>query len=93
MNNTMIRVNGFEPSEYECITGEKSEIPASVVITVEDKAIAKAILGMFKDKVSKTAVLQMREIEAFARGYNELSDSIKEAWGEESEEKHNGAVR
>lgn len=93
MNNTMIRVNGFESSEYECITGGKSEIPASVVITVEDKAIAKAILGMFKDKVSKTAVLQMREIEAFARGYNELSDSIKEAWGEESEEKHNGAVR
>lgn len=35
----------------------------------------------------------MKEIEAFARGYNELSKSIEAAWGEESEEKHGGVVR
>ena len=35
----------------------------------------------------------MKEIEAFARGYNELSKSIETAWGEESEEKHGGVVR
>lgn len=35
----------------------------------------------------------MKEIEAFARGYNELSKSIETAWGEESEEKYGGAVR
>ena len=68
-------------------------IPPSVVIKVEDKAIARAILELFKDKVQKTGVLRMKEIEAFARGYNELSKSIETAWGEESEEKYGGAVR
>lgn len=93
MNNKMISVNGFVKREYEDILEKKGVIPASVVITVEDKAIARAILELFKDKVQKTGVLQMKEIEAFARGYNELSKSIETAWGEESEEKHGGVVR
>ena len=93
MNNTMISVNGFAKREYEDVLEEKGVIPASVVITVEDKAIARAILELFKDKVQKTGVLRMKEIEAFARGYNELSKSIETAWGEESEEKYGGAVR
>ena len=93
MNNTMISVNGFAKREFEDVLEIKGVIPASVVITVEDKAIARAILELFKDKVQKTGVLQMKEIEAFARGYNELSKSIETAWGEESEEKHGGVVR
>lgn len=93
MNNTMISVNGFAKREYEDALEKKGVIPASVVITVEDKAIARDILELFKDKVQKTGVLRMKEIEAFARGYNELSKSIEAAWGEESEEKHGGAVR
>lgn len=93
MNNTMISVNGFTKREYEDVLEKKGVIPASVVITVEDKAIARAILELFKDKVQKTGVLRMKEIEAFARGYNELSKSIETAWGEESEEKHGGVVR
>lgn len=93
MNSTMIRVNGFAKREYEDVLEKKGVIPASVVITVEDKAIARAILELFKDKVQKTGVLRMKEIEAFARGYNELSKSIETAWGEESEEKHGGVVR
>lgn len=93
MNNTMISVNGFTKREYEDVLEKKGVIPANVVITVEDKAIARAILELFKDKVQKTGVLRMKEIEAFARGYNELSQSIETAWGEESEEKHGGVVR
>ena len=93
MNNAMISVNGFAKREYEDALEKKGVIPASVVITVEDKAIARDILELFKDKIRKTSVLQMKEIEAFARGYNELSKSIETAWGEESEEKHGGAVR
>ena len=93
MNNTMISVNGFAKREYEDVLEKKGVIPASVVITVEDKAIERAILELFKDKVQKTGVLRMKEIEAFARGYNELSKSIETAWGEESEEKYGGAVR
>lgn len=93
MNNTMISVNGFAKREHEDVLEKKGVIPASVVITVEDKAIARAILELFKDKVQKTGVLRMKEIEAFARGYNELSKSIETAWGEESEEKYGGAVR
>ena len=93
MNNTMISVNGFAKREYEDVLEKQCVIPANVVITVEDKAIARVILELFKDKVQKTGVLRMKEIEAFARGYNELSQSIETAWGEESEEKHGGVVR
>lgn len=93
MNNTMISVNGFAKREYEDALEKKGVIPANVVITVEDKTIARAILELFKDKVQKTGVLRMKEIEAFSRGYNELSKSIEAAWGEESEEKHGGVVR
>ena len=56
MNNTMISVNGFAKREYEDVLEKKGVIPASVVITVEDKAIARAILELFKDKVQKTGV-------------------------------------
>ena len=87
MNNTMISVNGFAKREYE------DALEKNGVITVEDKTIARAILELFKDKVQKTGVLQMKEIEAFSRGYNELSKSIEAAWGEESEEKHGGVLR
>lgn len=47
MNNTMISVNGFAKREYEDVLEKKGVIPASVVITVEDKAIARAILELF----------------------------------------------
>lgn len=40
MNNTMISVNGFAKREYEDVLEKKGVIPANVVITVEDKAIA-----------------------------------------------------
>lgn len=55
MNNTMISVNGFAKREYEDALEKKGVIPANVVITVEDKTIARAILELFKDKVQKQA--------------------------------------
>lgn len=79
MNNTMINVTGFPAKEYDNEVTGKGVIPAEVTITVKDKEVAQGMLKLFRTGVERSN--DMKRIEAYARGYNELRKAIKEAWG------------
>lgn len=81
--DTMINAIGFKKKEFDDGVTGKSIIPAEISITVKDKEIAEGLRELFRLGVAKT--VSMKKTEAYARGYNELSKSIKEAWGEEIE--------
>ena len=76
--DTMINATGFPAKEYDNEIG-KGVIPAEVTITVKDKEVAYGLLELFILSVERSN--DMKKIEAYARGYNELSKAIKEAWG------------
>ena len=77
--DTMINVIGVPAKEYDDKVTGKGVIPAEVTITVKDKEVAYGLLELFILSVEKSN--DMKKIEAYARGYNELSKAIKEAWG------------
>lgn len=76
--NTMINADGIPAKEYDNEIG-KGVIPAEVTIAVKDKEVAQGLLELFRLGVERNT--DMKKIEAYARGYNELSKAIKEAWG------------
>ena len=80
--DVMINVTGFPAQEYDNEVTGKGVIPAEVTITVKDKEVAYGLLELFMLSVEKSN--DMKKIEAYARGYNELSKAIKEAWGTEN---------
>lgn len=82
MNNTMINATGFPEKEYDDEVTGKGVIPAEVTITVKDKEVAQGMLELFRLGVERNS--NMKKIEAYARGYNELNKAIKEAWGTEN---------
>lgn len=77
--DTMINVIGVPAKEYDNDVIGKGVIPAEVTITVKDKEVAYGLLELFILSVERSN--DMKKIEAYARGYNELSKAIKEAWG------------
>lgn len=79
MNNTMINAAGFPAKEYDDEVTGKGVIPAEVTIAIKDKEVAQGMLELFRLGVERSN--DMKKIEAYARGYNELSRVIKEAWG------------
>ena len=80
--DVMINVTGFPAKEYDNEVTGKGVIPAEVTITVKDKEVAYGLLELFMLSVKKSN--DMKKIEAYARGYNELCKAIKEAWGTEN---------
>lgn len=77
--DTMINATGFQVKKYDNeVTGEVV-IPAEVRVDIKDKEVAQGLLKLFRLGVERNA--DMKIIEAYARGYNELSKAIKEAWG------------
>ena len=74
--DAMINATWFRAKEYEVMG--KGVIPAEVTITVKDKEVAQGMLELFRTGVENSG--DMKKIEAYARGYNELSKAIKEAW-------------
>lgn len=76
--NTMINADGIPAKEYDNEIG-KGVIPAEVRIDIKDKEVAQGLLELFRLGVERSN--NMKKIEAYARGYNELSKAIKEAWG------------
>lgn len=79
--DTMINVIGVPAKEYDNDVIGKGVIPAEVTITVKDKEVAYGLLELFILSVERSN--DMKKIEAYARGYNELKKAIKEAWGAE----------
>lgn len=77
--DTMINATGFPAKEYDNEVTGKGVIPAEVTITVKDKEVAQGMLELFKTGVERSN--DMKRIEAYARGYNELRKAIKETWG------------
>ena len=77
--DTMINATGFPAKEYDNEVTGKGVIPAEVTIAVKDKEVAQGLLELFRLGVERSN--DMKKIEAYARGYNELSKAIKEAWG------------
>lgn len=82
----MISVKGYAEREYDDAVIGRDTIPANVVITIEDKEIAKKVLKLFELGIERTTCSSenMKKIEGLARGYNELKKSIEEAWGTEN---------
>lgn len=83
----MISVKGYAKREYDDAVTGRGTIPANVVMTIEDKEIAKKVLKLFELGIERTTCSSenMKKIEALARGYNELEKSIEEAWGVEND--------
>ena len=77
--DTMINATWFQAEEYDDEVMGKGVTPAEVMITVKDKEVAQGLLELFRLGVERSD--DMKKIEAYARGYNELSKAIKEAWG------------
>lgn len=80
--DTMINAAGFPAQEYVNEVTGKGVIPAEVTIAIKDKEVARGMLELFKLGVERSN--DMKKIEAYARGYNELSRVIKETWGPEN---------
>lgn len=78
--DTMINATGFPAKEYDNEVTGKVVIPAEVRVDIKDKEVAQGLLELFRLGVERSN--DMKKIEAYARGYNELSKAIKEAWGE-----------
>ena len=76
--DVMNKATGFQVMEYDNEVTVKGVIPAEVTITVKDKELAHGLLALFRLGVERSN--DMKKIEAYARGYNELSKAIKEAW-------------
>lgn len=76
--DTMINATWFQAEEYDDEVMGKGVTPAEVMITVKDKEVAQGLLELFRLGVERSD--NMKKIEAYARGYNELSKAIKEAW-------------
>lgn len=77
--DAMINATWFQAKEYDDKVMGKGIIPAEVTIAVKDKEVAQGLLELFRLGVERSN--DMKKIEAYARGYNELSKAIKEAWG------------
>lgn len=77
--DTMINATGFQVKKYDNEVTGKVVIPAEVRVDIKDKEIAQGLLELFRLGVERSN--DMKKIEAYARGYNELSKAIKEAWG------------
>ena len=80
--DAMINATWFQAKEYDDKVMGKGVIPAEVTITVKDKEVAQGMLELFRTGVENSG--DMKKIEAYARGYNELSRVIKETWGTEN---------
>lgn len=80
--DAMINATGFPAREYDDEVTGKGVIPAEVIITIKDKEVAQGLLELFRLGVERNT--DMKKIEAYARGYNELKKAIKEAWGTEN---------
>ena len=76
--NTMINADGIPAKEYDNEIG-KGVISPEIMINIKDKEVAQGLLELFRLGVERSN--DMKKIEAYARGYNELSKAIKEAWG------------
>ena len=77
--DVMINATGFQVKKYDNeVTGDVV-IPAEVRVDIKDKEVAQGMLELFRLGVERN--INMKKIEAYARGYNELSKAIKEAWG------------
>lgn len=76
--DTMINATGIPAKEYDNEIG-KGVIAAEVRIDIKDKEVSQGLLELFRLGVERSD--NMKKIEAYARGYNELSKAIKEAWG------------
>ena len=77
--DAMINATWFQAKEYDDKVMGKGVIPAEVTITVKDREVAQGLLELFRLGVERSN--DTKKIEAYARGYNELSKAIKEAWG------------
>jgi hypothetical protein len=77
--DTMINATGFQAKKYDNEVTGKVVIPAEVRVDIKDKEVAQGLLELFRLGVERSD--NMKKIEAYARGYNELSKAIKEAWG------------
>lgn len=77
--DTMINATGFQAKKYDNEVTGKVVIPAEVRVDIKDKEVAQGMLELFRLGVERSD--DMKKIEAYARGYNELSKAIKEAWG------------
>lgn len=77
--DTMINATGFQAKEYDNEVTGKVVIPAEVRVDIKDKEVAQGLLELFRLGVERSN--DMKKIEAYARGYNTLSEAIKEAWG------------
>lgn len=75
--DTMINATGIPAKEYDNEIG-KGVIATEVRIDIKDKEVAQGLLELFRLGVERNT--DMKKIEAYARGYNELSKAIKEAW-------------
>lgn len=76
--DAMINATGFQAKEYDNEVTGKVVIPAEVRVDIKDKEVAQGLLELFRLGVERSN--DMKNIEAYARGYNELSKAIKEAW-------------
>jgi hypothetical protein len=76
--DTMINATGFPAKKYDNEVTGKVVIPAEVRVDIKDKEVAQGLLELFRLGVERSN--DMKKIEAYARGYNELSKAIKEAW-------------
>lgn len=76
--DTMINATGFQAKKYDNEVTGKVVIPAEVRVDIKDKEVAQGLLELFRLGVERSD--NMKKIEAYARGYNELSKAIKEAW-------------
>nr|DAL11873.1 MAG TPA_asm: hypothetical protein [Caudoviricetes sp.] len=74
----MINATGFPAKKYDNEVTGKVVIPAEVRVDIKDKEVAQGLLELFRLGVERSN--DMKKIEAYARGYNELSKAIKEAW-------------
>lgn len=77
--DTMINATGFQVKKYDNEVTGKVVIPAEVRVDIKDKEVAQGLLELFRLGVERSN--DMKKIEAYARGYNTLSEAIKEAWG------------
>ncbi len=80
--DAMINATGFQAKEYDNEVTGKGVIPAEITIAIKDKEVAQGMLVLFRLGVERSD--DMKKIEAYARGYNELKKAIKEAWGTEN---------
>lgn len=77
--DAMINATGFQAKKYDNEVTGKVVIPAEARVDIKDKEVAQGLLELFRLGVERSN--DMKKIEAYARGYNELSKAIKEAWG------------